>query len=116
FRKNAARHVACSISHPPITGPIAAVIEVNADHVPIARPPFFSSNDAPIIDRLPGTTSAPPTPFKGPATIRCATVAESPHAIEDTAKTVTPAAKIARLPYRSPREPPTSSKAASKSA
>ena len=38
FRKNTARQLTCSISQPPVTGPIAAVIALKPDHVPIARP------------------------------------------------------------------------------
>src|SRR5438105_14962321 len=34
--KNAQRHEACCTSHPPRTGPIAVVIAVKPDHVPIA--------------------------------------------------------------------------------
>ncbi len=34
--KNTQRHEACSISQPPRTGPIAVVIAVNPDQVPIA--------------------------------------------------------------------------------
>src|SRR5437879_5895453 len=52
--RNAQRQDACSTSQPPRTGPIAAVIAVNPDHVPIACPRLFSSNDALIIARLPG--------------------------------------------------------------
>src|SRR5271154_1140136 len=48
--KNAQRQEACSISHPPRTGPKAVVIAVKPDHVPIARPRSFSSNDALKID------------------------------------------------------------------
>src|SRR5579862_1891405 len=55
-------HEACSTSHPPITGPIAAVIDVNPDHVPIARPRDSSSKDALIIARLLGTSAAAPIP------------------------------------------------------
>src|SRR5262249_48548765 len=44
--KNAQRQEACSTSQPPKTGPIAVVIAVNADQVPIARPRSFSSNEA----------------------------------------------------------------------
>ena len=49
-------------NHPPRTGPTAAVMPVNADQVPIARPRLDSSNDALRIARLPGTRSAAPTP------------------------------------------------------
>ena len=38
FRKNTARQLTCSTSQPPLTGPIAVVIALKPDHVPIARP------------------------------------------------------------------------------
>src|SRR3974390_3026391 len=46
LRKNAHLHDKCSISHPPRTGPMAVVIAVDPDHVPMARPRSFSPNDA----------------------------------------------------------------------
>src|SRR5580693_4224881 len=60
--KNTHRHEACCTSQPPSTGPIAMVIAVNPDHVPIVAPRLCSSNDVLIIARLPGTSSAAPTP------------------------------------------------------
>ena len=60
--KKAQRHDACSISHPPITGPIAVVIALKPDHVPIALPRDFSSKQALIIDKLPGVRNAAPIP------------------------------------------------------
>ena len=36
--KKTARQEKCSINHPPSTGPIAAVMAVNPDQVPMARP------------------------------------------------------------------------------
>ena len=60
--KKTHRQEACPTSHPPRTGPMAVVIAVKPDHVPIACPRLFSSNDVLIIARLPGTRSAAPTP------------------------------------------------------
>ena len=60
--KNTQRQEACSISQPPRTGPIAVVIEVKPDHVPMARPRASSLKDALIIERLPGTRNAAPIP------------------------------------------------------
>ncbi len=60
--KNAHRQEACSTSQPPRTGPTAVVIAVKPDHVPIAWPRLFSSKDLLMIARLPGTSSAAPTP------------------------------------------------------
>ena len=63
--KKTARHERCSISQPPITGPIAVVIALNPDQVPMARPRSFSANELLMIARLPGTSSAAPNPCAG---------------------------------------------------
>ena len=60
--KKIQRHEAFSISQPPSRGPTAAVIAVKPDHVPMARPRCSAGNEALISARLPGVSSAPPTP------------------------------------------------------
>src|SRR5215813_9326662 len=60
--KKTQRQDACSTSQPPKTGPIAAVIAVNPDQVPMARPRLSSGNEALISARLPGTSKAAPAP------------------------------------------------------
>ena len=40
--KNTHLQETCSVNHPPSTGPMAAVIDVKPDHVPMARPRSFS--------------------------------------------------------------------------
>ena len=60
--KNTQRQEACSISQPPRTGPTAVVIAVKPDQVPMARPRSFSSKEALMMARLPGTRSAAPMP------------------------------------------------------
>ena len=62
FRKKIPRQEIVSMIHPPTTGPMAAMIAVLADHVPIARPRSPSANSAERIARLPGTRSAAPMP------------------------------------------------------
>ena len=69
---------ACSINHPPRTGPKAAVMAVNPDQVPIAWPRDFSSKDALIIARLLGTRNAAPIPWTQRATINCGMFEERP--------------------------------------
>ena len=69
FRKNTERQPTCSISQPPATGPMADVIALKPDHVPIARPRSASSNVALMIARLPGTRKAAPTPCAARATM-----------------------------------------------
>ena len=72
------------MNHPPSTGPIAAVIDVKPDQVPIARPRSFSGKFALISARLPGTSSAPPIPWRPLATISCRMLGASPHQAEAT--------------------------------
>jgi len=43
--KNTHRQDACCTNHPPSTGPMAAVIEVKPDQVPIARPRSSLENE-----------------------------------------------------------------------
>ena len=62
FRKNTARQLTCSTSQPPVTGPIAVVMALNPDQVPIARPRSASSNASLMMARLPGTRNAAPVP------------------------------------------------------
>ena len=52
-----------STNHPPSTGPIAVVMAVKPDHVPIARPRCSLLNEALRMARLPGTNNAPPSPW-----------------------------------------------------
>ena len=114
--KNTHLHEPCSVNHPPSTGPMAAVIDVKPDHVPMARPRSFWEKLALIRARLPGTSSAPPIPWRPLATMSCRMLGASPHQAEATEKITTPAAKILRRPYRSPKDPPMRSSAARKSA
>ena len=62
--KNTHLHEPCSVNHPPSTGPMAAVIDVKPDHVPMARPRCSWEKLALIRARLPGTSSAPPIPWR----------------------------------------------------
>ena len=113
FSKKTALQEICSISQPPRTGPSAEVIAVYADHVPMARPRSSARNEAPMIARLPGTRSAPPTPCAARATINCSMSGARPHQTEASANRATPALKIRLRPCLSPSAPPTSSSAAS---
>ena len=72
-------HDACCTSHPPSTGPKAVVIAVNPDHVPIAWPRDFSSNEALIIARLLGTRAAAPIPCTHRAITNAETLDARPH-------------------------------------
>ena len=60
--KNTQRHDATSTSTPPSNGPSAIASVVNEAHCPMARPRRASGKWALKSARLPGTTSAAPTP------------------------------------------------------
>jgi len=96
--KKTQRQERCWTSHPPRTGPIAAVIPVKPDHVPIALPRWSAGNAALMIARLPGTSMAPPTPCKARAAIRCRISGAKPHQADDAAKRNTPIVNTRRRP------------------
>src|SRR5712692_3600247 len=62
LRKKTQRQEAYWTNTPPSTGPTTVVIEEKPDQVPIARPRCSLLNEALMIARLPGTSSAPPIP------------------------------------------------------
>jgi hypothetical protein len=97
---------ACSISHPPRTGP-RAVFAVKPDHVPIALPRDFSSNEALMIARLPGTKNAAARPWKLRQITNIRMLEESPQTPEAAPNPKTPTRNIARRPNESPNAPPT---------
>ena len=107
FRKNTARQLTCSISQPPVTGPMAAVIALNPDHSPIARPRCASSNVALMIARLPGTRNAAPTPCSARPAISTGAEVARPQKIDATVKKATPARNTRLRPTWSPIDPPT---------
>ena len=90
FRKNTARQLTCSISQPPVTGPIAVVIALNPDQVPIARPRSASSNVALMIARLPGTRKAAPIPCSARPTMSVRGDVAMPQRTDAAVKKMTP--------------------------
>ncbi len=72
---------------------MAPVIAVKLDHVPMARPRLSSSKEALMIARLPGTSSAPPTPCNARAMMSCSMLAADPHQIDADAKRAMPMQK-----------------------
>ena len=105
--KNAERQLTCSISQPPMTGPIAVVIALNPDQVPIARPRPAPSKVALIIARLPGTKNAAPIPCTARPIIRKRGVVAMPHQTDAAVNQITPIRKIRFRPNWSPSDPPT---------
>src|SRR5262249_46331800 len=88
-----------------------AAIEVNEAQVPIARPRSAFGKLAPMSERLPGTRRAAPTPCAPRARMSIAAEEDVAHHTEAAAKRPSPAEKTDRRPRRSPRAPPTRSRA-----
>ena len=88
FKKKTQRHVACSTSHPPITGPIAVITALAPLHVPIARPLLSGGNAAVRIARLPGISSAAPSPCTERAAISARTSGANPQLADKIVSTV----------------------------
>jgi hypothetical protein len=115
--KKIQRQLALSTSQPPSTGPIAVVIAVNPDQVPIALPRAVSSAKLALIKaRLVGVSRAPATPWAARAMIRVDESRARPHQIEVRVNSTVPMMKSRRRPNRSPSAPPTSTSAARPSA
>jgi hypothetical protein len=62
--------------------------------------------------RLPGVSSAPPTPCSIRAATRASTFGANPHSTLATANQTVPITKIRRRPNRSPSDPPSRMRAA----
>ncbi len=100
------RQLAYSTSAPPTNGPTAEAIPPRPDQAPIARPRSSTTKAPWIMARLPGMSSAPPTPWTTRAAISSWGPGASPQRTEASAKTTVPTTKIRRRPKRSPSEPP----------
>ena len=96
--KKTALHETVSTNHPPSSGPMAAVMALKPDQVPMARPRSSSEKELLMIARLPGTSRAAPIPCRARAAMSCPMLKAKPHQTEALAKTVTPITKIRRRP------------------
>ncbi len=103
--RNTQRHEATSTSHPPSSGPIAVATPPRPDQAPMARARSSVANDACRIARLPGVSSAAPTPCTARAAMRVSTFGAIPHSSEASANQATPTTKTRRRPNRSPSVP-----------
>ena len=83
------------------------------DQAPIARARSAGANDACRSARLPGVSSAAPTPWSTRVMMSATALGASPHAAEARANQTMPIRYTFRLPNRSPSEPPISKNAAS---
>src|SRR6266571_2551939 len=91
--KNTIRQDACSMSQPPSGGPMAVLIAVKLDQVPMALPRRSSENEAPMMARLPGVSIAAPMPWRTRAATSAWMLGERPHATDARPKTTTPVAQ-----------------------
>jgi hypothetical protein len=112
FTRNTSRQVHASTSQPPRKGPAAPAIPASPDHAPIARDRSAGANDAEMIARLPGVSSAPPMPCNSRAPISVSMFGASPHSAEASANQIVPITKMRRRPNRSDSEPPSRMKLA----
>ena len=96
--KNTRRHDTALISHPPRNGPIAVATPPSPDHAPMAAERSSSANEACRMARLPGVSSAPPTPCRARAAISTAASGASPHSSDATANHTMPIWNTFRRP------------------
>ena len=96
--KNTSRQDTAPISHPPRNGPIAVATPPRPDHAPIAAERSSAAKDACKIARLPGVSSAPPTPCRARAAMSTPAVGATPHSSDATANHTTPIANTFRRP------------------
>jgi hypothetical protein len=106
----------CSVSRPPMSGPIASASAETPAQIPIAMPRCRGGNVAAMIERVAGFISAAPAPCAKRAAISMSPVVASPHASEASVKMAIPVTKRSRRPYASASLPPTSIRAAKVSA
>ena len=83
------------------------------DQAPIALPRSSGRKEACRMARLPGVSSAAPTPCSARAPIRTGAFGAMPHRPEAMANHTTPIRKTRFRPYLSPRAPASSSRPAS---
>ena len=110
--KNTSRHETAAINHPPTKGPAAAATPLSPDHAPIARGRSCETNDACNSARLPGVSSAPPTPCSPRASTSVLASGARPQSADARPNHTAPMTNTRRRPNRSPRLPPSSSRPA----
>ena len=86
---------------------MAAVIALNPDQVPIARPRSASPKVALMMARLPGTRKAAPIPCSARPTMSTPGDVAIPQRIDAAVKNMTPKRNTRLRPNSSPIEPPT---------
>ena len=101
--------LACSISQPPVTGPIAIPMPDTPAQIPIALPRSLAGNVAVRIDSVEGMINAPPTPIRPRIAISSPGEVAIAEPSEPRPKTSRPTVSARLRPKRSPSEPAVSS-------
>jgi hypothetical protein len=107
--KNTSRQETAEINQPPRNGPMAVAMPPSPDQAPRAFDRSSATKEACRIARLPGVSSAAPTPCRARARMRTPALGANAQPREATANQIVPTIKIRRRPYRSPSVPPSSS-------
>ena len=92
---------------------MAVAMPANPDQAPMALERSWGANVASRIARLPGVSSAPPTPCRILAPTRNPAEGATPHSNDAAANQTTPMTNRRRRPKRSPSAPPSSRSPAS---
>ena len=110
--RKTAFQLACSISQPPATGPMAMPRPDTPAHTPIAFARSSAGKTAVMIDSVEGMMNAPPTPIRARVAISIAGEVASAERPEPRPKTARPKLSARLRPKRSPRAPAVSSRPA----
>ena len=106
---NAHRHEKSVVSHPPRSGPTAAMPPIVEPHTANAMPRSRPRKVALITERVVGRIMAPPTPCTRRARMSSSPVGASAASTDEPAKTTTPTSMRRLRPKRSARLPNSSS-------
>ena len=93
LRKKTDCHPRRSTMRPPTVGPSASATPDIPAHRPIALARSWGGKVTVMIDRVPGMSSAAPTPWNARAAISCVVLCERPHSAEASVKTTRPVRK-----------------------
>ncbi len=102
----------CSVSEPPISGPLATATPVTAPKIPRAAPRRSAGIAAPIRVSVSGIMTAAPTPWTARKAISSSMPGERAAAAEAAVKRASPDMNSRRLPNRSPSAAPSISSTA----
>jgi hypothetical protein len=116
LRKKIQLQSMCSVTSPPISGPMASAIAETPAQIPIAMPRWCGGKVAEMIERVAGIISAAPTPCTVRAPISVSPEVASPQASDERVKIASPIRKTRRRPKKSASFPPESMRTAKVSA